>query len=528
MYESTKLSLRKMIDVNTPIIYINDYDYARIDSFISQVIKCPIDEWNPATNRTAFDTKEPKSAKLSLVEFLENAYTVEPLEPHERFLLLRDVHDMISDPVIKSLLGLIAQRKLYDRMFETSIILVSPILVIPQEIDKYVSVLEIEYPNENAIVELIYQHIEENKYQHNKETFEKNELPKLVKTLKGMSPFEIDRMLDMAMSSNGSLSSEDCEMIISHKKQIVKRSGILELIDSPETIESIGGLTGLIEYLNLKKIVFDNLSEAKQFEINVPKGIFLVGMPGCGKSLSAKATASLFKVPLLKMDIGSMMKRYQGESEADLRKAIKIAEAASPCVLWIDEIEKMFSRMDENGGSVTRMFGYFLSWLQDKKSPVYVIATANNVERIPPELKRKGRFDEIFCVNLPNKEERKQIFKVHLSKKQGKTKGADGKIIEADNFNISSIVNNERSLEVLAELTEGFSGADIESLVNDAVETCFLNRIAKRGDNLTLDLLKIIISTTKPISETCGEQISKMKAEFEKNDFRNASLSQIR
>ena len=139
MYENTKLSLRKMIDVNTPIIYISDYDYARVDNFISQVIKCPIEEWNPATNRTTFATKEPKSTKLSLAAFLENAYTIEPLEPHEKFLLLRDVHDLINDPVIKSLLGLIAQRKLYDRMFETSIILVSPILVIPQEIDKYLN-----------------------------------------------------------------------------------------------------------------------------------------------------------------------------------------------------------------------------------------------------------------------------------------------------------------------------------------------------------------------------------------------------
>lgn len=524
MYENTKLSLRKMIDVNTPIIYISDYDYARVDNFISQVIKCPIEEWNPATNRTTFATKEPKSTKLSLAAFLENAYTIEPLEPHEKFLLLRDVHDLINDPVIKSLLGLIAQRKLYDRMFETSIILVSPILVIPQEIDKYVSVLEVEYPDDAAIVELIYQHIEENRYQYNKETFEKDELPKLVESLKGMTAFEIDRMLDMAMSSNGSLSSEDCDMIISHKKQIVKRSGILELIDSPDTIESVGGLAGLIQYLNQKKVVFDKLPEAIQFEINVPKGIFLVGMPGCGKSLSAKATASLFNVPLLKMDLGSMMKKYQGESEADLRRAIKIAEAASPCVFWIDEIEKMFSNVGENGGAVTRMFGYFLSWLQDKKSPVYVIATANNVERIPPELKRKGRFDEIFCVNLPNKEERKQIFKVHLSKKRGKTKGSNGKIIEVDNFRISSVMD-EYSLGVLADKTDGFSGADIESLVNDAVETCFRNMIDKKEDRLTLDLLQKKISSTKPISETCSEQISKMKDEFEKNCLRDASLT---
>ena len=237
-------------------------------------------------------------------------------------------------------------------------------------------------------------------------------------SLKGMTAFEIDRMLDMAMSSNGSLSAEDTEMILRQKKQMVRKSGLLELIDTPESLDDIGGLDYLKKYLEQKAKIIQHLSDAIKFGVAIPKGIFIVGMPGCGKSLCAKASASKFQVPLLKLDMGSMMGKYVGESEKNLRKAIRIAEAAAPCVLWIDEIEKAFSGVGgENSEVLTRMFGYFLSWLQDKKSSVYVMATANNADKLPPELKRKGRFDEIFCVNLPNGDERKAIFKVHLNKK---------------------------------------------------------------------------------------------------------------
>ena len=237
-------------------------------------------------------------------------------------------------------------------------------------------------------------------------------------SLKGMTAFEIDRVLDMAMSKNGSLSAEDQEMILLQKKQMVKKSGLLELVDTPERLDDIGGLTALKEYLKKKSDIVKQLAEAQKFGVSVPKGVFIVGMPGCGKSLCAKASAALFDAPLLKLDMGSMMGKYVGESESNLRKAIKIAEAAAPCVLWIDEIEKGFSGVGGNNDIMTRMFGYFLSWMQDKKSSVYVIATANNADALPPELKRKGRFDEIFCVNLPNEEERKAIFDVHVGKKK--------------------------------------------------------------------------------------------------------------
>ena len=191
--------------------------------------------------------------------------------------------------------------------------------------------------------------------------------------------------------------------------EVRKKSGLLELIDTPASLDKIGGMNALKDYLKNKSRVIADLPKAQDFGVSIPKGVFIVGMPGCGKSLCAKASAALFNTPLLKLDMGSMMGKYVGESEGNLRKAIKIAEAAAPCVLWIDEIEKAFSGVGGNNDIMTRMFGYFLSWMQEKQSSVYVIATANNADNLPPELKRKGRFDEIFCVNLPNKEERKEI-----------------------------------------------------------------------------------------------------------------------
>ena len=217
-------------------------------------------------------------------------------------------------------------------------------------------------------------------------------------------------------------------------------------------IQNVNTIYFICAAIELLANIFHNLSEALKYGVSMPKGVFLVGMPGCGKSLCAKAAASIFEVPLLKLDMGSMMGKYVGQSEENLRKAIKIAEAAAPCILWIDEIEKAFSGVGgQNDAVLTRMFGNFLFWMQEKKSSVYVVATANNAESLPPELKRKGRFDEIFCVNLPTKEERKKIFDVHLNKLKGKT------CIDS---------NSSFDYEKLSEATSGFNGADIESVVH--------------------------------------------------------------
>ena len=494
-----------MIDVNTPIIYIHDYDFVRVDELIRQVVaEKKVFEWNPVTGVTDFQTKMPKGFGeiQSLESFLQEKYSEE--EAKEKYLVLKEVQDFIEEPKVKTLLLLMSQRRLYDREYDTTIIIVSSVLRVPKEIEKYISYLEMDFPNEEEINRLIDEHIEVNFYDKSK--FKEEDREKLMPSLKGMTAFEIDRMLDMAMSSNGSLSAEDTEMILRQKKQMVKKSGLLELIDTPENLDSIGGMDALKKYLTNKANVVKRMADARRYGVSVPKGVFIVGMPGCGKSLCAKASAALFESPLLKLDMGSMMGKYVGESEANLRKAIRIAEAAAPCILWIDEIEKGFSGVGGNNDIMTRMFGYFLSWMQDKTSSVYVIATANNADALPPELKRKGRFDEIFCVNLPNDEERKAIFNVHLNKKERK-----------------GCVKETIDYQRLASATAGFNGADIESVVNEAIEESFL----EEKESLTTQKLIEIANKTVSISKSCKKQIENMKKAFAENCFKDATTGQI-
>jgi len=288
------------------------------------------------------------------------------------------------------------------------------------------------------------------------------------------------------------------------KKRALSRSGLLELVDSKIEIDQIGGLERLKSWLRNKKHIIDDLTKAQSLGISPPKGVLLAGMPGCGKSMTTKAVSSLFNVPLFRLDIGSLMGKFVGESEANMKAALKIAEQASPCVLWIDELEKAFSGVNGAGGSAeitTRLFGYFLTWMQEKPGAVFVVATANDISNIPPELLRRGRFDEIFYVNLPGERERKQIFTVKTNQLTHPPKGLD--------------------LAELAILTKGFSGADIECVINDALEGLFRSN----EPVLTQTLIKKHIDLITPISIVLKEKISIYQALFEKFSLKAASLA---
>lgn len=495
----------KLMDVNTPVIYIQDYDFVRVDELIGE---CTVGydkvEWNPATKVTDFESKNAHSLTYStLAEFLNYEYLFNyKLLSKPRCVILKNIHDCIEEPEIKTYLLLIAQRRLYSReRYDTTVIIVSPKVAVPHEIEKYVSFLEIPFPDPEELNVIIDLHLDVNNYKPEKLSSEDRR--ELLQSLKGMTAFEVDRVIDMAMSKDGSLCADDKSMILEQKKQMVKNSGLLELINVKEKLEDIGGLEKLKEYLGKKEKILKNLVRAREEHVPTPKGVFIVGMPGCGKSLCAKAAANLFNVPLLKLDMGSMLGKYVGDSESNLRRAIKIAEAAAPCILWIDEIEKGFSGVGGNNDIMTRMFGYFLSWMQDKESSVYVIATANNADSLPPELKRKGRFDEIFCVNLPNKEERKAIFKVHLNRVKAPI--------------------NEANEEIIKQ-SEGFNGADIEAVVCEAKEEAFLNSIEGKDDKVNFNsLLMDIAKKTNSISKSCKKQIESMKKAFEENCFTDAS-----
>ena len=470
-----------MIDVNIPIIYINEYDFVRVDELIEAAIGTKtIREWSPATGVIDFRTKAKigNGENIPLKQFLATEYDMERTK--DRSIVLRQIGDYIDQPDITTSLMLIAQRKLYDKDFNTTVIIISSVLHVPEAIKEYVSYLSIDLPDDEEIKVLIKAHVEVNQ---DIDFYEREDQNVLIPSLRGMTAFQIDRTLDMAMSKNGNLTVDDREMINQQKKQLVKNSA--------------------------KAKVMENMSMAQRYGVRVPKGVFIVGMPGCGKSLCAKAAAAEFNAPLLKLDMGSMLGKYVGESESNLRKAIKIAEAAAPCILWIDEVEKAFSGVGgENSDVVTRMFGYLLTWLQDKTSSVYVIATANDANKLPPELKRKGRFDEIFCVNLPNDEERKAIFDVHLKKKEKAMI-----ILKVDN-------------DKLLKPTVGFNGADIESVVDETVEKAFISLLGTDSTeriSITTEMLIATAKETKSISKTCKKQIEDMERVFKECDFKDAS-----
>jgi SpoVK/Ycf46/Vps4 family AAA+-type ATPase len=275
------------------------------------------------------------------------------------------------------------------------------------------------------------------------------------------------------------------------------------MIPLKETIDDIGGLENLKEWLVRKAKVYKNMNKAKTYGVDMPKGVLIAGVPGCGKSLSAKAAANLFEVPLLRLDMGRLMGKYVGESEGNLRNAIALAEAIAPCVLWIDELEKAFAGIGGGGGGAdvtTRLFGNFLTWMQEKDSPTFVVATANDITKLPPELLRKGRFDEIFYVGLPNDDEREKIFKIHIEKRRPQ---------DLKNIDITELVKRSK----------GFSGADIEGVVKDAIESAFAD---DKSSIQTKDILEAI-DDTPSLSEIMKDSLEKMTKEYETRKYKNAS-----
>ena len=415
--------------------------------------------------------------------------------------VLKDAHNYLQNDEIVAKLKFMAQLIYNGKVEDCNIIIVSPILKIPTELENYLTILKLGNLTEDEIKELVEEFCDAQKTDRPTGDF----LEKLSVALRGLSEFDIINILSLAISSDNELKLSDIDLIRDQKKQMIRKTNVLEMIEVKEELEDIGGLEILKQWLENKEKIFDNISEAKKFGVKIPKGILIAGMPGCGKSLSAKATAKTFGLPLLRMDMGRIMGKYVGESEANMRRAMQLAEAISPCVLWIDEIEKAFAGLRGDGGGAevtTRLFGTFLTWLQEKESEVFVVATANNAIQLPPELLRKGRFDEVFYVDLPNAEERRKIFEIHVRK----MRGSDWEFLKDDMD------------EILRETT-GFSGADIEGVVREAVEWAFLND----KPNLDKDILKEIVAKTHSISKVQHGPISEMKKLYQKNKLKKAS-----
>lgn len=495
MKRSTVNILASYIDALHPIIYINHFDFKVIDDAIARVGEdVKFVEFNNALGLVDFKTKSPMQ-ECDLEQFLK--LTMDDGFEQETFIVLKDVHSEINNPKIIALLKKIAENNLYNDDYSATIFILSETTVIPRELENYITVFDIPLPTTSEILTIINEFIADLEI-----NVEQDAINDIALSFKGLNEFQIKQILNLAYQDGGYIDKEDKLLILKEKEQFIKKAGMLEIVNFSETIDDIGGLENLKEWLARKEKVFSNLDKAIKFGVDVPKGIMIIGMPGCGKSLTAKATASLFEIPLVRLDVGRLLGKYVGESEENMRKALKLSEAISPCVLWIDEIEKAFAGVGGDGGGndvTTRLFGQFLTWMQEKENTVFIVATANDISRMPPEFLRKGRFDELFFVDLPNGEERRKILEIHLKKRKKWNKEID-------------------SIALIKE-TEGFNGADLEAVVKDTIEMAFIDG---KESITTEDLLKSV-KDTKSISSTLKDKIKEIKSTIDKIDIKPAS-----
>lgn len=310
---------------------------------------------------------------------------------------------------------------------------------------------------------------------------------RLVNNLVGLTQTEAEKVITKLIMEDGALRAGDVKRAAEAKRQIVEQDGLLDYWPSTETLGEVAGLAGLKAWLTKRRAVVHDPQRAAQFGLGFPRGVLLLGVPGCGKSLFAKAVASEWGLPLLKLDPANLYDKYIGDSEKNFKRAMRTAERMAPIVLWIDELEKAFaSGGDADGGVSKRVFGTFLSWLQDRQGDVFVIATSNDIAQLPPEFIRKGRFDEVFFVDLPREEARAEIFRIHLRKRNQDPVRFD--------------------LAALARSCDGFSGAEIEQVVVGALYGAF-----SANQALTTQMLLDEVASTRPLSGTMWEKISQLR-----------------
>ncbi len=393
--------------------------------------------------------------------------------------------------VVRKLRDIIGELK--TSKYRKNVIFLASEVLIPETMQKEITLLDMPLPTLEEIKAKLDKMITQNNQIDTVDLDEEGK-ERLCKAALGLTLQEAENAFALAMVNDGKIDGKDLSIILSEKMQVIRKTGILEFINTDISISDIGGLENLKNWLNKRN---NSWSEsAKKYCLPAPKGVLITGVPGCGKSLTAKAMSAAWQLPLLKLDFGKIFSGIVGSSEENMRRAIKTAEAVAPSILWVDEIEKSLSGINSNGdsGTSSRIFGTFLTWMQEKTAPVFVIATANNISSLPAELLRKGRFDEIFFVDLPTQRERKEIFRLHLTKRL------------KDKEVASKLELNDDLYSKLASMTEGFVGAEIEQVVISALyEAFFSKRPLEFAD------LETTIKNTVPLSVTQKEQILSLR-----------------
>lgn len=495
-----KRELTNLIRAKYPIIAVTTQEESRITAIIGNIGKSLNMKTRVWTLTNGFsnlnganqeNAPDPQAAILTAQNFSTRA-----------LFILKDFHPYIASnnpanvPVIRQLKDCAELLKNSSIDKAKCIILLCPSLDLPEELKTIVSMLDWPLPSESEIKKSLEELL--NSLPANKK--EGVDIQDLVKAAKGLTLDEFENCLAKSLISTGII---DKKVILEEKKKSIKKDGLLEIMESEGGLETVGGLENLKAWLALRKKAFKE--EAKAYGLPFPKGLCLVGMPGAGKSLCAKAASLAWEMPILKLDIGKLFGALLGESEANLRKALKITESIGSCILFIDEIDKGLGGTDASngstdGGTSSRILQGLLTWLQEKKSEVFVFVTANRIEGLPPELLRRGRFDDIFFVDLPNSVERKAIWNIHISKKNRKP----------ENFNVDLFTFN----------TEGFSGSEIESCFVDAMFKAYSEDREVNNE----DVLEAI-STCVPLSKMAPENLNRMR-EWSKGKAKSASITE--
>ena len=425
------------------------------------------------------DGPEPQAARdpISALEAIEKAQG-------ETLFLLRDFHQCWKNqPRVVRKLRNVAQALKYSRK---SIVVTAPPSSLPEELKDDAVILDVPPPDATELADILG-HLEQTPGV--RVDLDGRNRQRLLDLTLGLSANQAQRVFAKALITGGVLDETDLDMVAAEKREILRDSGALEFSMVHNSIDDVGGLELLKDWLRQRELAFTE--EARAYGLPSPKGIALIGIPGSGKSLSAKMVASLWRLPLIRLDVGALFGGLVGESESNTRRALQLVEAVAPCVLWIDELEKALSVGEGDGGTGRRLLGSLLTWMQDKRKPVFIVATANDIERLPPELLRRGRFDEIFFLDLPNTTERKAIFAVHI-KKHGRDPA-------------------DFDLDRLAAASEGYVGAEIEQSVIDGLFRAYSDPQGF-GREVTNEDVEAALAHLVPMSRAQREHIQYLRS----------------
>jgi ATP-dependent 26S proteasome regulatory subunit len=494
-----------LIRARYPLLYLISSEELRTQNVIVDIAKKrqkKVFEWSCSTGLVPAGTsiqshKSRNPATQDPLVALDQV--IEQVEP--AIFIFKDFHPFLTRnhvAVIRKLKEIALHLK---NSFKT-VILISPTLEIPAELEKEITVLNHPLPSRDDLNVLLDKIIEDvRQFKQVKIELDAAGRDRLLQAALGLTLGEAENVFAKIIVKGERLSGDDVNEVFAEKQQIIRKSGLLEYCSTAENFAQVGGLALLKDWLNKRSAAFT--PEARAFGLPAPRGILMLGVQGCGKSLCAKAVSNQWQLPLLRFDMGRMFGSFVGSSEENVRRAISVAESVAPAILWVDEIDKAFAGSQgsgaSDGGTSARVFGTFLTWLSEKTAPVFVVATANDISQLPPELLRKGRLDEIFFVDLPDAHERAEIFRIHLDRRQR----------PPDQFDLSA----------LADASNNFSGAEIEEAINAALYDAFYER-----HDITTQSVLAALAQTVPLARTMDEQISRLRT-WAAGRARNASLA---